>query len=111
MTATLILIVTVAAAARLTRLVVKDTITQPLRVWVAVKLREGSKITYLVHCGWCTGLWISAGVAAVAWWGGLDAHLGLAWWAGWPLVAAATGWAVGVLQALDREPTTPTASN
>lgn len=103
MTAALILLVAALAATRATRVVVDDKITEPIRMAIAGRLREGHPVTYLVHCTWCTGLWIATAVAAVAWWGGLDDVLPLAWWAGFPLTALAVGWAVGTLKRLDSE--------
>ena len=51
------------AAARLTRLVTDDTITEPLRVWASDR-----RVLYeLVTCPWCIGFWISLGCVAV-WW-------------------------------------------
>lgn len=80
----MILIVTVGAAARLTRIVTRDAITQPLRDFVlfnrdqrrarrrnqalpgprrpaAAKARAWAHT--LITCDWCAGFWISALVA------------------------------------------------
>lgn len=114
MTAAIILILAALAAARATRVIVDDKITEPIRRWLAVHLRqpefegrlqtrEGSAITYLVHCTWCAGLWVAAGVGAAAWWGGLNDALPLSWWAGYPLTTLAVAWAVGILKNLDGE--------
>ena len=51
------------AAARLTRLVTEDTITEPVRVWASDK----PFVYELVTCPWCIGFWISLGCVAV-WW-------------------------------------------
>lgn len=116
MTALILLLVAALAASRATRLLVDDKITEPLRKFAADHLRqpewsedgrrqvrEGSKLTYLIHCTWCAGLWISAGVSALVWWGGLNAALpSVPWWAGFPLTALALGWAVGTLKSLDQ---------
>lgn len=75
------LVVDTLAAVRLTRLVVHDTITEPLRAAiearsVAVEPNPDSPVGRLVDvqpwaflrdvtdCGWCTGVWMGAGVVA-----------------------------------------------
>lgn len=116
MTVVILLLVAVAAAARGTRLVVDDKITEPIRQGAARRLKqptfddhgrqvaEGSKLTYLLHCTWCAGLWVSAIVAALAWWGGLATLMPeVPWWAGWPLLVGALGWTTGILKHLDSE--------
>lgn len=60
------------AAARLTRLVVEDTITEPLRVGAvrgASRLSAGAGrwLAGLLGCQWCAGMWVAAGVVA-GWW-------------------------------------------
>lgn len=63
----LILILLVLAAARVTRLVVTDDITQFARLWVARQRgRAFDWLLDLVSCHWCTGLWVSAAVV-LAW--------------------------------------------
>jgi hypothetical protein len=110
MTAILILLISVFAARRLTRLIVDDTITQPFRTWLAQHLRQpefnesgtiqtrpGSQITYLFHCPWCIGLWLSLGLAVLVWFGGLnDAMPEIEWWAGIPALALALSWFAAV---------------
>lgn len=75
-------LLTVAAAARITRLFNEDTITQPLRAylenkaadrWYAADESQPGKLTHaltaprawrylakLVRCPWCLGFWVSA---------------------------------------------------
>lgn len=60
------LVLITAAVARLTRLVTTDQITLSFRRWVLNKWGDDSKLGYLVHCSWCTSLWI-AFPAAIAW--------------------------------------------
>ena len=56
-------VVVCLAAARITRLVTDDTITEPLRVWASDK-----RFVYgLITCPWCIGFWISLVIVAV-WW-------------------------------------------
>jgi hypothetical protein len=53
------LILVTFAVARATRLVTTDKITEPFRVAVAGRLREGSQLAYLVHCRWCVSVWVA----------------------------------------------------
>lgn len=48
------------AASRLVRLVTEDSITQPLRDFVDDHAPD--KISELVTCPWCMGVWIAGGV-------------------------------------------------
>jgi hypothetical protein len=59
------------AAFRLTRLVIEDTITEPLRQRVKHRaMREvdspgtAAKVETLLSCPWCVGFWVSCGVVA-----------------------------------------------
>jgi hypothetical protein len=54
------------AVARLTRLVTLDQITLFLRRWIVNKWGEESLISYLVHCSWCSSIWIAL-PASVGW--------------------------------------------
>lgn len=101
MTAVLLLLIAAFATARVTRLIVDDKITEPARHFIARRLPDGSKVTYLIHCTWCAGLWVAFGVGALAWFGGLGSLMPtVPWWAGFPLLSLALGWAVGVLKSL-----------
>src|SRR5262245_13518348 len=60
------LVLITLAVARLTRLVTADAITLPFRRWVVNRWGEDSRIAYLVHCSWCTSLWIAL-PAGVLW--------------------------------------------
>lgn len=57
------LLIDAVAAYRLTRLVVADSITEPLRDRVARFIR----IHELVTCYWCSGMWVGAGVGMARW--------------------------------------------
>lgn len=110
MTAVLLLLISVFAARRVTRLVVDDEITQPFRSWVTRtfrqpefdesgrnQIRAGSKITFLVHCPWCIGLWLSIALAVLVWFGGLNALMpGVHWWAAIPALSLALSWFAAV---------------
>lgn len=54
------LVVDALATYRITRLVVEDTITQPLRDLV----ESGTWLDRLIECPWCVGVWVGMGVAA-----------------------------------------------
>lgn len=59
-------IVDVLATHRLTKLVIDDYITEPLRTKIYEKFGDPdkSKVSYLVTCPWCVSFW--AGTAVVA---------------------------------------------
>jgi hypothetical protein len=66
-------VVMTLAVARLTRVIVVDSITQPFRWWVERK--ESDKhgyvntisFTTLLNCHWCTGWWAALFVAGISW--------------------------------------------
>jgi hypothetical protein len=89
------------ACARLTRLITTDQITQPLRAAVVRRAGPASPWAYLIHCRWCTSMWVAPPVAAVVTWYTLGGSLwqqvawfGLLWFAysyGTGLLAGAEG--------------------
>lgn len=52
----------VLAVMRVTRLVNRDTITEPLRIY-ALKRKPG--VAYFLTCPWCVSVWVAA---ALGWW-------------------------------------------
>ena len=64
MSGPLLFVLLVFASARVTRLVVTDTITDPFRTWV---LRRSPWFGELVSCPWCLGVWTSTAVVFAAW--------------------------------------------
>jgi hypothetical protein len=60
------LVIVALAVARVTRLVTTDRITLFLRRWVVNKWGEESEIAFLLHCPWCSSIWI-AFPAGVIW--------------------------------------------
>lgn len=60
------LVVAALAVARLTRLLTEDRLTVGYRRWVVNKYGEKSLASYLVHCQWCTSMWIATPVMPVA---------------------------------------------
>lgn len=90
----LLIVVGWLAAARLTRLVVTDTISAPLRVWVIRRWGPQSKPAALIRCPWCFGFWVNVVVAALgaaAWWSGHP------WYFGLPAAALAGSYVTGYL--------------
>jgi hypothetical protein len=79
------------AVARLTRLVKGDQLTLGFRRWVIEKYGAESLQAYLVHCSWCTSMWVAmpAGIAWAfpmlpmrQWWLALPAALAMSYVAG-----------------------------
>lgn len=54
------------ASARVTRLVVTDGITRPIRKYIVLKYGVDGWLTDLVHCPFCVSVWTSL-VAAAFW--------------------------------------------
>lgn len=59
--------ITALACARATRLITRDHITAPARMWLVNRWGIDSKRAYLIQCDWCTGLWVAALFVPVAW--------------------------------------------
>jgi hypothetical protein len=58
------LIVGALATHRLTRLLVEDEVTEPLRNAAAGRNPEG-RLAYFARCPWCVSTWVAAGWAAL----------------------------------------------
>ncbi|QPO17090.1 membrane protein [Gordonia phage Lilbeanie] len=86
----LTVILTIVAVARLTRLVVADAITYPIRARIVLWTGEESRLTYFVTCSWCVSIWLGAGVAAAAYWFADDR-----WWL-YVVLALAASYVAGV---------------
>lgn len=82
-------VIAVLACARITRLITRDRITQPLRMRAVNRLGIESWGAYLIQCDWCTGLWVAAVVMPAAWWWGHSPWLQL------PLLVLAAAYAIG----------------
>lgn len=52
------------AVYRLTKLVIDDKITEPLRDWVFAQpgVEEGRGVAYLLQCPWCVSIWVGVGM-------------------------------------------------
>jgi hypothetical protein len=63
------------AVARVTGLVTVDTVTEPIRDWIVVRLDDaegslGARLAYLITCPWCASVWIGAVAAPIVYnWG------------------------------------------
>lgn len=94
----LALVLLTLAAARVTRVITDDKIGEPLRAAVLSRLGTEHMLSYLVHCRWCTGLWLAVPAAAVAWWATpLHQHASMGWWFGFPAVALSMSYVIGLL--------------
>jgi Protein of unknown function (DUF1360) len=60
------LVVAALAVARMTRFLTEDFLTVGYRRWVVSRWGEDSKMAYLVHCPWCTSIWIALPVMPIA---------------------------------------------
>lgn len=83
------LVLVVLASARITRLITTDTITAPLRERIVGRLGADSRLVYLVHCDWCSSIYVGAGVS-------LAAALGPGW-VQWVLAALSASYIAGWL--------------
>ena len=63
---TLVVLLTIGLAARITRVLTVDRITYPIRARIVVRLGPDHPLAYFVTCPWCIGLWVAAGVGAAA---------------------------------------------
>jgi len=54
------------AVARLSRLITTDELMLPFRRWATKKWGDDSRLTYFVHCRWCTSGWVG-GLGGVIW--------------------------------------------
>lgn len=77
MPAALLLAVYALAVARVTGLVVSDSITEPIRDRLLTWLDDrpatlGSWVATLIQCPWCAGMWLSLPAAPLIWWFGQE---------------------------------------
>ncbi|MBL6275334.1 hypothetical protein JMF97_04060 [Micromonospora fiedleri] len=97
MTGLIEIAVVLLVVARVTRLIVADEITRPLREAIVRRLPEGSPLAYLLMCRWCLSVWVAV-PAAAGWW-----HLSYLprwsgyWWVDVPTMALALSYATGLL--------------
>lgn len=79
------------AAARLTRLLIRDEITDFIRVRVFTRWGPKGRAGYFVTCPWCVGMWVSLASAPYVIW--------LTEWSWWlyPLLAGTGSYVTGIL--------------
>lgn len=53
------IVVAMLAVARLTRLLTQDKITIKIRQWIINRWGADSWQSTLIHCEWCTSIWVS----------------------------------------------------
>jgi hypothetical protein len=87
----LILILWALASARITRLLIRDEITDFIRVWVFRRWSPQSKAGYFATCPWCVGMWLALATAPYVVW-----INGWSWWL-YPIVAFAGSYTTGIL--------------
>lgn len=54
------LVVAALAVARVTYFLTEDYLSNGYRRWVVNRFGDQSKPAYLVHCPWCTSVWVAA---------------------------------------------------
>lgn len=85
------LVLITLAVARITRFVVADALMLSFRRWVINRWGDESPAAYLVHCVWCSSIWIAFPGAVL--WGVLLLPLHL-WWliiAAWLAISYVAG--------------------
>lgn len=87
-----IYLIAVLAACRLNRLIVRDTITAPLRAWLASGTTFPARFASAASvCHWCTGVYTATAAAAFA-------HWAAGWpWLFYPLTLLSTAWLAPVI--------------
>jgi len=68
----LALLIYALAIARLTGLIVADSITEPARDWIIEHLDDrpntaGSMLATLITCPWCAGMWVALIASPMVW--------------------------------------------
>jgi fatty acid desaturase len=95
------LLIYALAVARVTGLIVSDTITEPARDALIVRLDDrpatlGNFIAALIQCPWCAGMWVSLAAAPLAW------FLGSSPWLLIPALALAFSQLTGMMAGVGR---------
>lgn len=94
-----VFVLTLAAVARVTRLLTDDAILGVPRRWLIRRAGEDSLLAYLAVCPWCVSVWTGAAASVLAtpyvWPGG-------PWW-GYPATALALSYGTGMLSNLEGE--------
>lgn len=93
----MILLIAALATYRLTRLVIEDTITESVRLWIWQRYGLDSFVGGLIDCAWCASIWVGTAVSLLLWTTGA-ATLSLA---GWLLLPLAFSAITGILSRSD----------
>lgn len=100
-----VLLLSLLAVARVTRILTIDKIMEPARMWVLQRNGREGMYTYGVHCPWCMSIWFGALAGALLWWatpvGDVLAGEGLHWWWAIPMYTLVASWATGVLRGME----------
>lgn len=86
----LVAVLVVGLIARITRLIVSDTITHPLRARIVVWLGPDHPIATLVCCAWCMSVWVAAAVCTAGYF-----LAGGPWWE-WAALAGTASYLTGL---------------
>lgn len=62
----ILLLVAAIAVSRITYFLTDDYLSSGYRRWVVNKWGDDSKMSYLVHCPWCTSIWVALVVMPMA---------------------------------------------
>lgn len=60
------LLILILGVFRITRLIIEDTILEPVRERTVFRLDPRSKVRELLDCPWCLGFWLSM-LAVISW--------------------------------------------
>lgn len=94
---TITVILAALLTARLTRLITRDKLTEPLRNQALLHLDEDGAAAYLITCDWCASFYVGGAVAAGGAWAGLWSW----WWA--PVLAFVFSHVAGFLASREGE--------
>lgn len=87
----IVIVLYIGTVARLTRLIVGDKITEPVRDRIVHRFGETSPLTFVFFCAWCMGMWIAFALSPVVF-----LLTELTWWL-LPLVALTASQVTGLL--------------
>ena len=94
----LLLALATISTARLTRLLTLDKITEPIRQWVVRKNGTDGRWSYLIHCPWCSSIWIAPAPALLVWYlTDAPTLLGITSWVGAPLTWLTTAYLAALI--------------
>ena len=89
-----VFLLTLGAAARVTRLITDDRILGGVRAWVMRRLGPDHPVTYWVYCPWCVSPYVCAALFTLAWFVGETPGYLI------PAFALTASWLIGVAATL-----------